>query len=354
MKIKNSTKFVLVVVIILSFFLKNATASSVSLNKVTTENGILVDVARCHLNKQDLEKIIKTINSKKFDYIILHLNDNEHVAFRTKILGNKNSQDTLNIKDLEEITKDAQHRGLTIIPDFDTPGHCKALIKLLKEHNPKLAHQICFDSNTLNYTKYATVRFTEHINAELNKACDAQNERYILLGGDEVAASETNNRSLIKYFNRLNVFENHYGFHTIVWNDSILKNSDLNKKITVAYWAQGGGNSAKKILQNEYYKRANVVDLICHPLINANAGYDYFNLDNLNNSRDVINFINRLNSNNVKNFDLIDLQTLTNNPDCYQQEVKGDGHLICLWGNKNSKVNIKELLNLIKKLNEAR
>lgn len=351
MKLKN-IKFILIIITMLgSIFFRNdlIKGSSVNKNEIADQNGILLDIARCPLSKQEIEKVINQIDSKKFSYVVLHLNDDEHVAFQAKILKNKGSKNVLSKKDLKEITKDANQHGLTLIPDFDTPGHCRALIKLLKKYNPKLVHEICLNSNTLNYTKSVTIKFIKQINNELSSAC--ANTRYILLGGDEVAANENNNHALIKYFNELNAFENRYGFQTIIWNDSILKNNNLNNKIVVAYWAQGGGNTSKKILQKEYDNRANVTNLIDHPLINANAGYNYFNLDNLGNLDYITNFINQLNSSTERNFDLINPQTLTNDPDCYQREVKSNRRLICLWADKNSKIKINQLLYLIKKIN---
>lgn len=353
MKFKN-IKFILIITVSILFCFNGRIDSSTLINKdeITYQNGILLDVARCPLSKQSIEKVINHIDSKKFSYIILHLNDDERVAFQTKILKNKNCKNVLSEKDLEELTHDAHQHSLTLIPDFDTPGHCRALIKLLKKNDPKLASKICLNSNTLDYTKYATIKFVKRIDNELNNACKNQNPRYILLGGDEVAANESNGHALVKYFNELNSFENHHGFRTIIWNDSILKSNNLNNKIAIAYWAQGGGNTSPEILQEEYNNRANVINLINHPLINANAGYNYFNLDNLDNSDYVTSFINRLNSNKIENFDLIDPQTLTNNPDCYQQKIKNSGRLICLWGDRTSKIKLKQLLYLIKKMNE--
>lgn len=352
MRFKN-IKFILIIIVSILFCFNGKIDSSTLINKdgITFQNGILLDIARCPLSKQNIEKVINCIDSKKFGYIILHLNDDKHVVFQTKILKNK-GHNVLSERDLKEITHNAHQHGITLIPDFDTPGHCEALIKLLKKNDPKLASKICLNSNTLDYTKYATIKFVKQINNELNNACENQNLRYILLGGDEVVANENNSCALIKYFNELNAFENHHGFHTIIWNDSILKNNNLNNKIAIAYWAQGGGNASPKILQEEYNNRANVINLMNHPIINANAGYDYFDLDNLDNSNYIINFINRLNSSATENFDLIDPQTLTNDPDCYQQRIKNSGRLICLWGDKKSKIKINQLLYLIKKINQ--
>lgn len=353
-------KILLVVLLSLVLFSENIFAvtngqltqkeNQINYTKISERNGILLDVARCQLNKQQINQIIDQINPQKFSYIVLHLNDDQHVSFRSKIIGNQNDPKALSVNDLKELTANAQRHHLMLVPDFDTPGHCKALIKLLKVHHPKLAQQIMLNDNTLNYLSHKTEKFVQKINEEINTACHKQQYPYILLGGDEIAASGNHNRALMKYFNELNTFENHHGYRSIIWNDSIMKNADLSNKITVAYWAQAGANSAKQDLQTAFNERATVVDLINHPLINANAEYNYFDLENLNNSSKIEYFVNQFNQNNVKNFDLIDSQSWENNAKSNQNEVATDGQLVCLWG-ENQHFDFKRLLYLIKKLN---
>ena len=319
--------------------------------KISERNGILLDVARCPLTKYEIEQVIAQMNPQRFSYLILHLNDDEHVTFQSKILGNVGAPNTLNAEDLQAITADARKHHIILIPDFDTPGHCKALLSLLSKHSPKLARKVKMDDETLDYTNKQTIKLVEQINNELNKACSKQKYPYMMLGGDEVAGNGTHNEALMTYFNKLNAYENQKGFRSIIWNDSIMKHNNLSNKITVAYWAQGGANTASGLLRKYFSDRATVADLIHHPLINANEAHNYLNISDLSDPAFVADFIKQFNQDNPQNFNLINNQNWTNNPDSYQKEVATDGQLVCLWGGKNQGNNMEQLIQFIKELN---
>ena len=319
--------------------------------KISERNGILLDVARCPLAKYEIEQVIAQMNPQRFSYLILHLNDDEHVTFQSKILGNVGAPNTLSTEDLQAITADARKHHIILIPDFDTPGHCEALLRLLNQHNPKLARKIRMDNQTLDYTNSQTVKFVKEIDGELSQACSDQKYPYLMMGGDEVAGSGTHSKALMNYFNQLNEYENHQGFRTVMWNDSITKHNDLSDKIAITYWAQGGANTASGLLRKYFSDRATVADLIHHPLINANEAHNYLNISDLSDPAFVADFIKQFNQDNPQNFNLINNQNWTNNPDSYQKEVGTDGQLVCLWGGKNQGNNMEQLIQFIKELN---
>ena len=319
--------------------------------KISERNGILLDVARCPLTKYEIEQVIAQMNPQRFSYLILHLNDDEHVTFQSKILGNVGAPNTLSTEDLQAITADARKHHIILIPDFDTPGHCEALLRLLNQHNPKLARKIRMDNQTLDYTNSQTVKFVKEIDGELSQACSDQKYPYLMMGGDEVAGSGTHSKALMNYFNQLNEYENHQGFRTVMWNDSITKHNDLSDKIAITYWAQGGANTASGLLRKYFSDRATVADLIHHPLINANEAHNYLNISDLSDPAFVADFIKQFNQDNPQNFNLINNQNWTNNPDSYQKEVGTDGQLVCLWGGKNQRNNMEQLIQFIKELN---
>lgn len=319
--------------------------------KISERNGILLDVARCPLTKYEIEQVIAQMNPQRFSYLILHLNDDEHVTFQSKILGNVGAPNTLSAEDLQAITADARKHHIILIPDFDTPGHCEALLRLLNQHNPKLARKIRMDNQTLDYTNSQTVKFVKEIDGELSQACSDQKYPYLMMGGDEVAGSGTHSKVLMNYFNQLNEYENHQGFRTVMWNDSITKHNDLSDKIAITYWAQGGANTASGLLRKYFSDRATVADLIHHPLINANEAHNYLNISDLSDPAFVADFIKQFNQDNPQNFNLINNQNWTNNPDSYQKEVATDGQLVCLWGGKNQGNNMEQLIQFIKELN---
>lgn len=319
--------------------------------KISERNGILLDVARCPLTKYEIEQVIAQMNPQRFSYLILHLNDDEHVTFQSKILGNVGAPNTLSTEDLQAITADARKHHIILIPDFDTPGHCEALLRLLNQHNPKLARKIRMDNQTLDYTNSQTVKFVKEIDGELSQACSDQKYPYLMMGGDEVAGSGTHSKALMNYFNQLNEYENHQGFRTVMWNDSITKHNDLSDKIAITYWAQGGANTASGLLRKYFSDRATVADLIHHPLINANEAHNYLNISDLSDPAFVADFIKQFNQDNPQNFNLINNQNWTNNPDSYQKEVATDGQLVCLWGGKNQGNSMEQLIQFIKELN---
>lgn len=319
--------------------------------KISERNGILLDVARCPLTKYEIEQVIAQMNPQRFSYLILHLNDDEHVTFQSKILGNVGAPNTLSAEDLQAITADARKHHIILIPDFDTPGHCEALLRLLNQHNPKLARKIRMDNQTLDYTNSQTVKFVKEIDGELSQACSDQKYPYLMMGGDEVAGNGTHSKALMNYFNQLNEYENHQGFRTVMWNDSITKHNDLSDKIAITYWAQGGANTASGLLRKYFSDRATVADLIHHPLINANEAHNYLNISDLSDPAFVADFIKQFNQDNPQNFNLINNQNWTNNPDSYQKEVATDGQLVCLWGGKNQGNNMEQLIQFIKELN---
>ena len=319
--------------------------------KISERNGILLDVARCPLTKYEIEQVIAQMNPQRFSYLILHLNDDEHVTFQSKILGNVGAPNTLSTEDLQAITADARKHHIILIPDFDTPGHCEALLRLLNQHNPKLARKIRMDNQTLDYTNNQTVKFVKEIDGELSQACSDQKYPYLMMGGDEIAGSGTHSKALMNYFNQLNEYENHQGFRTVMWNDSITKHNDLSDKIAITYWAQGGANTASGLLRKYFSDRATVADLIHHPLINANEAHNYLNISDLSDPAFVADFIKQFNQDNPQNFNLINNQNWTNNPDSYQKEVATDGQLVCLWGGKNQGNNMEQLIQFIKELN---
>lgn len=112
---------------------------------------------RTKMTKQEIEQVIDQMNPNRFSYLVLHLKDDDHVAFQSKILGNVVAPNTLSAEDLREITAKAKEHHIILVPDFDTPVHCKALISLLSKHSSKLARKVKMDSNTLDYTDKRTI-----------------------------------------------------------------------------------------------------------------------------------------------------------------------------------------------------
>lgn len=172
------------------------------------------------------------------------------------------------------------------------------------------------------------------------------------MGGDEIPGSMTHNRELMHYFNKLNHYENKHGFHTVMWNDSIRAKNDLDKDITISYWAQGGGITDSEMLQH-CTDRADVKQLLDHPLINANPQNNYFQLSDLNDPVYVQSFLNRLKDSNPRNYNLINQDKWVNDANAYQPEVPTTGQLVCLWADTAGQFNFDQVLGFVDQLNQV-
>lgn len=321
--------------------------------KISQRNGILLDVARYPMDKAAIKQVIDQMNPQKFSYLILHLNDDQHVAFQSKILGNQDDPNTLSASDIKEIVSYAKERQIMIVPDFDTPGHCEAFIKLVQKNHPKIAKKIISNQNTLDFSKKATIDFVKKIYQEINQAFKDQSNRYLMIGGDEVAGGIANNKQLVSYFNQLNKFENKQGYKTIVWNDNLKKKNKLNDNITVAYWSQSGNSSNQEVNKKRIKQRATVNELKQHPLINANSDYNYFMMNNLNNQAEVQRFIQNFWQNNPKNYNELDGKTLGNSGKSYQSKVSSTGQLVALWEGNSQVISTQQVIDFVKALNQA-
>lgn len=268
-------KLMLILSVTISFISIGALLNKINANNVSYENGnvIMIDVARRDMNEQQIKSIIDNINPNKFQYLQLHLNDNSNFAIKTNILNNEGSNSALSINQLSQIVKYANDKGITIVPDIDLPSHSKALVNYIKRDG-LLDNSCIMNNNTLDYTNEETIRFIEHLYREILPAFDNQQNKYFMIGIDEVPGNKANANDLDNYIGQLNNYLNIFDFNTIIWNDS-LDNDSLNnlpRNIIVDYWKDTG------LSINDIKNHGNLVK-------NANYQDNYFNIDDLNNQQ---------------------------------------------------------------------
>lgn len=252
-------------------------------NPITQKNVLMLDVSRRHMNRNQIIACIRSIDPQKFQFVQLHLNDDENFAVKSNLLHNANDKNTLSKRDLEKIVQYANWKGITIIPDIDVPAHSTALINDLKQcDSPWLKKGVVMNNSTLDYTNPNTLNMVKQIYAEILPIFSHQQYRYVMLGGDEVPGNGSCAVQFSEFINGLNKYVNRKGFNAIVWNDclnsTVLKN--LDKNITVDYWTKSDanttaqqianhGNSVKNVnYQNSYY---NTIDLDDNWLRNKKA-----------------------------------------------------------------------------------
>jgi hexosaminidase len=96
--------------------------------------GLMIDVARKPHTIESLEQLVELCRVYKIRYLQLHLSDNEGFTFESKIfpkLGSKNWNKipVYTQEQLRDLVAFADARGVTIVPEIETPGHAGAMVR---------------------------------------------------------------------------------------------------------------------------------------------------------------------------------------------------------------------------------
>lgn len=150
--------------------------------------GAMVDVARRYHSIDTLKQIVDLCRFYKVRYLQLHLTDDQAFTFPSKAFpqataSNQHGGPAYTIDELKDLVSYADQRGVTIVPEFDVPGHSAALIRTMPD--------LFKIKGTKPYEHHATINFA---NPEVLKAVGTiigemcavfKSSPYFHIGGDE-------------------------------------------------------------------------------------------------------------------------------------------------------------------------
>lgn len=150
--------------------------------------GAMVDVARKYHSTDTLKQVIDLCRFYKVRYIQIHLTDDQAFTFPSTAFPLTNSSQqhggpTYTLAELKGLVKYADTRGVTIVPEFDIPGHSAALIRTMPD--------LFKIKNTKPYEHHATVNFAnpdviKALDTIIGEMCDVfKSSPYFHIGGDE-------------------------------------------------------------------------------------------------------------------------------------------------------------------------
>jgi beta-L-N-acetylhexosaminidase len=212
---------------------------------------LMVDPARHYWKIEDLKKYIDVMSQYKFNYLHLHLNDDqgwrieikkypkltEIGAKRTNFEGSKrNNEGFYTQEEMKDLVRYALERNVQLIPEFDVPGHNDAAVAAY----PFLS---CNDTiigvrttagvskNLLCVSKKEVFTFIDDIISELSEVFPC---KYFHIGGDEAPLDKwlenpqvqqlkkelqiTNNQQLMsEFFKRVNESLAKNGKQPLIW-----------------------------------------------------------------------------------------------------------------------------------------
>jgi len=232
--------------------------------------GAMLDVARHFISIEDVKHYIDQMGSLKFNYLHLHLSDDQgwrieikswpkltEIGGKTEVGGTEGGFFTQ--EDYTEIVKYAADRFITVVPEIDMPGHTNAALAAYAELNPgvnlpdgdfatmtegKIDFNI-LDKNpepaeiytgievgfsTFATNKEITYTFVEDVIRELVELTPGP---YIHIGGDESHVTEKDD--YIYFVERVQEIVIKYGKKSIGWDE--IATAKLSPGSVAQFWA---------------------------------------------------------------------------------------------------------------------
>ena len=218
--------------------------------------GLLIDVSRHFFPIEVLKRNLDGMAAVKLNVLHWHLSDDEGFRVQSKVfpkLQKLGSQgDYYTQAEVRDLIAYARERGIRVVPEFDMPGHSRAMVaaypELASTKGPFQPGRIKDADTVLDPTRETTYVFLDKFVAEMAGLFP---DAYFHIGGDEVnnkpwdsnpgiqhfirAHGMKNNQDLQAYFNqRLQTIVSRHGKIMMGW-DEILHPS-LPKKVVVHSW----------------------------------------------------------------------------------------------------------------------
>jgi hexosaminidase len=154
--------------------------------------GLLLDVARQPHSIANIKQIVNLCRLYKTRYLQLHLTDDQLWMFPSKaypLLGTNNlgGVKPYTIEELKDLVAYADARGVTIIPEFDVPGHSGTAVRTMPELFTITGTKPYIHHASINFAKEEVMKAVETIIAEM---CEIfKSTPYFHIGGDEADLS---------------------------------------------------------------------------------------------------------------------------------------------------------------------
>lgn len=272
------------------------------------ERILMLDMGRKYYSKDIIVKLIDSMCLAQFNYLQLHFSENEGFRIECNTAPEVVSEKYLTKDEIREIIAYARQSGIELIPDFDSPGHLKQILK----HHPKWqlkkqSHcgKLKCDDSALNICNSQAVEFILSIYKEFAELF--VESTYFHVGGDEfvnfdeigsypelrAAAKEKFGESaeaidcFVDYVNHVSDKISSWGFIPRVWNDGFFRLNrkeqvKLSKEVEITYWTKWNKNMAPLTTFIEKgFSVVNFNDNYFYYVLGENVGYTYPTYDKI-------------------------------------------------------------------------
>ena len=207
--------------------------------------GTMLDVSRHFFNLEEVKRYLDLLAYYKLNIFHMHLSDDQgwrlmieswpNLAIHggsTQVGGGPGGYYTQ--EDYAEIVAYAQERYITVVPEFDLPGHTNAALASYPELNrdgeaPPLYTGTTVGFSSLDIHKAVTIDFLEDVIGELAALTPGP---YIHIGGDETHSTEP--EDYLAFVDRLQAIVQSHGKHMVGWDE--IARCPLSSNSVVQYW----------------------------------------------------------------------------------------------------------------------
>lgn len=263
---------------------------------------LMIDMARKYFSKDILLQFIDSMALAQFNYLQLHFSENEGFRIESEVAPEIVSEEYLTKNELREIILYAKQAGIEIIPDFDSPGHLKQILRTHPEWQlQKKQADGTFerDPAALNICDPEAIAFILAIYQEYAELFT--DSTYFHIGGDEFVDFDQIEAypelrtyakthygpeaegidTFVAYVNQVIEKISQWGFVPRIWNDGFfrLNRSEqvkLTKNVEITYWTKWNQNMAPvSTFLEKGYPVINFNDNYFYYVLGENAGYSY-------------------------------------------------------------------------------
>ena len=257
----------------------------------TKQIGLMLDMARTPYTKNEVLAAIDYLVSNGGHYIQLHVTDNENIAFPFRTLGLEFTNGW-NVYDFYDVALQAKEKGIEVIFELNTPGHCAAIKRQIETGDARFSEKLQYlkdnvselflEDGTMNFNSWKLRKMVKDMLDDIIGLGGGDvGFKYIHIGGDEFPFNENWSHEIPEYYNNIQEHLYDYGITMRVWNDSLLKKDivagRLDDRIEVTYWSWDGQRQDQEQAQHLRDIRATPKDLIDHGIrvINCQGYYTY-------------------------------------------------------------------------------
>ncbi|WP_434449097.1 beta-N-acetylhexosaminidase [Lentzea sp. E54] len=200
--------------------------------------GAMLDVSRHFFTPDQVKRYIDQIAAFKINYFHLHLSDDQGWRLEIKSwpeltriggsteVGGRTGELFYTQEQYQDLVRYAAGRGITVIPEFDMPGHTNAAQASYAELNCDGKKRPLYTGTEVGFSslcvdKDITYRFIEDVIREVSAITPGP---YLHIGGDE--ALSTPDADYVTFMNRVLPIVKKYGKTTVGWHEFIKTTKD--------------------------------------------------------------------------------------------------------------------------------